>query len=175
MSTLVLMLVAVGNSPSAQPQAGPAERQTDKLGKLMKKQGYTAVPLTFYKTRLFGVPVTVNDTSMTLVLDTGANNTNLDRASALRAKLAVREVEEKSSGLGGTFKSGRARIDRFTVGGMSDAAEVFVVDFSPTNATLKGNGDPPCDGVLGSHFLERHGAVIDYPSRRLFLRTPVVP
>jgi hypothetical protein len=48
-----------------------------------------------------------------------------------------------------------------------------VSDLSAVNNERKKVGDRPCDGLLGTSFLQLHSGVIDYPSGMLFLMHPV--
>ena len=138
------------------------EQQTKKLAKLLKRRGYAEVPLALCKTGLLDVKAKVDGVPMLLNLDTGANNINLDRASAERAKLVVKETEQRTSALGGTLQAGMTKIDRLSIKEVDVVAEAFVVDLSPMNAALKKRGDPPCDGVLGGSYLKHDSAVIAY-------------
>jgi predicted aspartyl protease len=162
--------------PSALSQSvsggGDVEQLAKKLASLLKKRGYVEVPLTLNKTGMLDVKVEVDGVPMLLILDTGANNLNLDKASATRAKLAVKGTEEKTSALGGTVPADVTKISRLSVGEIRGAAESYVVDFSPTNAWRKERGDPPCDGVLGGGYLKHYSAVIDCARPKLYLLDP---
>lgn len=168
------VLLALCPNALSQPVSGgsEAEQQAKKLATLLKKRGYVDVPLTLNKTGLLDVKVEVDGVAMLLVLDTGANNLNLDRESAKRAKLAVKETQEKTSALGGTVPTGVTKISRLSVGEIGGSAETYVVDFSPTNAWRKDCGDPPCDGVLGGSYLKHYSAVIDCAHQKLYLLDP---
>jgi predicted aspartyl protease len=148
---------------------GYAKEQAKELAKLLKKRGYFEVPLTLSKSGLLDVKVEVDGLPMLLILDSGANNVNLDRASAKRAKLAFTDVEEKTSALGGNIAASMAKIGRLAVGKVAGPGEIFVVDFSIVNAWRKERGDSPCDGILGGSFLKHYSAVIAYAPRRLYL------
>lgn len=47
------------------------------------------------------------------------------------------------------------------------------LDFETINASLRTQGSPEVDLILGADVFDAHAAIIDYPSRPLFLR-PVV-
>jgi predicted aspartyl protease len=166
----VVVLVVLYPTVLSQPVSGKADH--DQLAKVLKKRGYVDVPLTISKTGLLDVKVEVDGVPMLLVLDTGANNVNLDRASAKRAKLAVKESDEKTAAQGGTVPAGVTKISSLSVGEIVSPAESYVVDFSPTNAWRKGRGDPPCDGVLGGGYLKNWSAVIDCARLKLYLLDP---
>jgi predicted aspartyl protease len=142
------------------------------LAKWSKKRGYVAVPMTLNKAGWFDVKVEVEGLPMLFMLDTGSNNLNLHRPSAQRAKLPIKEVEEKTSVFGGTLATGQTKISKSSVGALAAPAESYVVDLSPANIMRKGFGLPPCDGVLGGSYLAYWSAIIDYPHAKLYLLQP---
>lgn len=170
------IVVLIGLCPDALLQSssgqGVAEGRAKKLSRLLTKRGYVEVPLTLNKTGLLDVKVEVDGVPMLFILDTGANNLNLDRASAERAKLTVKKVEEKTAALGGAVPAGVTKINRFLVGPVEGAAETYVVDFSYLQSWRKDHGDPPCDGVLGNNYLKQFSAVIDCAGLKLYLLDP---
>jgi predicted aspartyl protease len=165
---LVASPVVVAQSPAG----GTADPAPGRLGAVLKKRGYVAVPLSVGKAGWLDVKVEVNGTAMRLILDTGANNTNLDRQSAAGAKLEVEERKATTAAVGGTIPTGWTKTDRFAIGELKAPAEAFVVDFGPTNATRKSRGDPPCDGVLGGNCLAYWSAVVDVSGARLYVLDP---
>jgi predicted aspartyl protease len=170
---LAFLLASYSSALSQSASEGTdVERQSNKLATLLTKRGYVEVPLTLNKTGLLDVKVEVDGMPMLMVLDTGANNMNLDRASAKRAKLAVKEIEEKTSALGGTMPAGVTKITRLSVGDVKCPSETYVIDFSLINGRRKECGDPPCDGALGGSYLKYYSAVIDCASLKLYLLDP---
>jgi len=143
------------------------------LAEWLTKRGFVEVPLTLNKMGLLDVKVEVEGLSMLMVLDTGANNINLDPASAKKAKLTVNKVEGKTSVVGGELETGQTTIEKLSVGRTtSPPAYSYVHDFAPMNAARKQFGDPPCDGVLGASVLIYWSAIIDYANLKLYLLDP---
>jgi hypothetical protein len=139
----------------------------------MKQAGYVDIPLVLNENGLLDVKAEVDGQPMLLFLDTGDPTTiSLDRLSAKRAKLAIKESEDKTSALGGSLAIGQTKIGRLSVGGLSRATDAQVIDYSPSNTTRKAYGAPACDGALGSRFLNLHAAVIDYAQPKLYLLQP---
>ena len=166
---LAALVVVAGPAPGDQP-APPAAQPDDPVGRALVRRGYVRVPLTPTKAGMLDLAAEANGVALRLVLDTGANNLNLDRAWAKRAKLAVEEVAEKTSGTGGVVSAGKAKIERLALGGITEPAETCVLDLGAVNALRKVAGDPPCDGILGGSVLNFYAAVIDYPHHALYLR-----
>jgi predicted aspartyl protease len=110
------------------------------------------------------------------LLDTGASRTVLDATQVLRFVKADKIMlhESKSVGLGVTemetkaaklrnLKMGKARVKKM---------EVAVLDISHVNTTYDLIGIPRIDGVLGSDFLMKYEAVINYAKATLKLSLP---
>lgn len=108
----------------------------------------------------------VNDKACRLLIDTGASKTVFDAERVLQfvkpEKLVSNEI--KSVGLGVTdmdtqlAKIKKVQIGKFRIGKM----EVAVLPIAHVNVTYDQIQLPPIDGVLGSDFLMKYKAVIDY-------------
>jgi predicted aspartyl protease len=170
----LLLLFGFVAIPSSEPTVQAAERE--KPGKVLagwlKKRGYVEVPLILNKADWLDVKVEVEGLTMLFMLDTGANNINMHRPSAQRAKLPIKEIEDKTAAFGGTLTTGQTKIAKLSVGGLTSPGESYVVDFAPTNTARKGYGEPPIDGVLGGGFLVHRSAIIDYSHTKLYLLPP---
>jgi predicted aspartyl protease len=140
-----------------------------RLGKLLKAERYAEVPVILNNLGLLDVGAEVLGESMLFLVDTGADAISLDRASARRAKLAVKDGPA-SVGAAGEQATGRTTITQFSVGGIRSEVGAVVMDFAGQNLTRKQVGDPPCDGCLDSTFLTRRAAVIDYGGKKLYVR-----
>lgn len=159
----VFALLGVSNIGVSQDAAGP------KFAKWLTDRGYVEVKLAETKGGWLDVKVDVDGQAMLLVLDTGANNINLDRASAKRAKLTIKESEDKSSALGGDLPTGRTKIGKLAIGECASPFDAYVIDLSSVNASRKASDDPPCDGILGGSYLTHYSAIIDYANLNLYL------
>jgi predicted aspartyl protease len=169
-----LVLLVLCANTVAEPTTLLTERNAPAkaLAEWLKKQGYVPVPMTINKAGWLDVKVEVEGLPMLLMLDTGANNMNLHRPSAQRAKLPITEVEGKTAALGGTLATGQTKIAKLSVGALTSPAESYVVDLSAVNIMRTGFGLPPCDGILGGSFLVYWSAILDYPHAKLYLLHP---
>jgi hypothetical protein len=112
----------------------------------------------------------VGDQKFLLLLDTGAPNTHVDPARTKSLDLPWRYLDEAVFGPG-WGKIGYAELAGMKIGAVEIRPfHVRTKDETQLNALLVTYGDAPIDGILGADVLEPHAAVIDYPSRTLFLR-----
>jgi predicted aspartyl protease len=169
-----LVVIPFGARGVSEPTVKAAERDVPAkaLGMWLKKQGYIAVPLMLNKAGWLDVKVEVEGLPMLLMLDTGANNMNLHRPSAQRAKLPIKQTEEKTSALGGTLATSKAKISKLALGALNTPTESYIVDLSRVNIMRKGYALPPCDGILGGTLLVYWSAIIDYPHAKVYLLDP---
>jgi predicted aspartyl protease len=117
-------------------------------------------------------PVRIGGTDVTMILDSGASATVVDRASAARVGLTGLEVGDVAAGAGGRLETHMASVDDLTLGAVAVAVErVAVMDLSHVNDQLMAIGEARVDGVVGADILNRHAALIDYGPPGLYLRT----
>jgi predicted aspartyl protease len=157
------------SNDGVRPQKSTTPQLAKALANILTTRGYVEVPLLLNKVGWLDVNVEVERLPMLMMLDTGASNINLDWTSAKRAKLTIKEVEEKTSALGGTLTTGDTKIGKLSVAGLTSPAESCVVDFSSINSVRKERGAPPFDGVLGGSFLAGWSAVVDCGHLKLYL------
>jgi len=120
------------------------------------------------------VDITLDGNSFTLVVDTGASKTALDRALLLSTNknVTLNTNESLSTGLGtNTMQSYTTMIDNLRIGGLHITGfEVAVLDLSTINIAYAQMGHPEVLGVLGGDLLMRHKAVIDYGKKTISFR-----
>ena len=140
------------------------------LAETLERKGYIAIELEKMRTGYFGVRVKVGDKKFLMLLDTGAPNTHADPERTKALDLPWRHLDEAVFGPG-WGKMGYAELAGMKIGGIDVRPfSVRTKDETQFNVLLAAYGDLPIDGILGADVLEPHGAVIDYPSRTLFLR-----
>lgn len=120
------------------------------------------VPIRFAESGTKGlVEVEINGVKGLLHIDTGCNTSNLYVAALPKFGLTARATGETIAGLAGTERLSRAAYSSFSLGRVAFPSGEFAV----TSA----NQFPDCDGILGTDFLARAGAVLAMRSGRLYL------
>jgi len=149
-----------------------AAADTPDLAGFFASQGYSAVKLLRSHSGLLEVPARVGGIPATMVLDTGAGRTCLDRAAALRLALPTRQTDLRAVGFAGDFQPvAYVTMDQFWVGSCRlPAVEAVVTDFSHVQAARSELGDQPFDGILGSDVLAARSAKLDCGGLTLYLQ-----
>jgi predicted aspartyl protease len=120
------------------------------------------------------VNIQIDGKPFTMVIDTGASKTALDKEIFLGAnkKAALSTSEKLSTGLGtNTMKSYTTTVDDFRIGDLKISDfEVAVLDLSAINIAYEQMGHPQVLGVLGGDVLMYYKAVIDYGKKTISFR-----
>jgi hypothetical protein len=155
---------------AAPAQSGVAAEDLDGF---LVSQGYQMVPLRRLATGHFAVDGMAGATTLTLILDTGASHTILDRQRSERFRLALREERSRAAGLGVSDQAVATGVLRQVAVGpiRLDSLAVSVLDLGHVNGALRQMRVPPVDGIMGADMLLRKRAVIDYGTTRLYVRT----
>ena len=138
----------------------------------LKSLGYIEVPFTLTRVNHIVVPAKVNGEDVVLIVDTGASRTCIAESSAERLRLVSGKVEEVSVSFALPKKTkALSKMDSLDIGSLHlTNIETWLVDFSYLNMIVQWQGEQFCDGVLGSDILVSQTTVIDYRSRKLFLK-----
>jgi predicted aspartyl protease len=159
-------------------QKAPTVRPTDDPRRvLLEKNGYVAVPLTEEdEGGRFTVPCKSGSETWRMMLDSGSENSSLD--FGVVKKLGLKHQGEVIEvGIGGSQKSVNVSLRGLSIGEFDTRAVANTIGFhasafparNPEHKQLKLR----TDGLLGHGALYSSAAVIDYPARMLYLRTPL--
>lgn len=138
---------------------------------IMQAEGYDVVPL--FKTRTGHVTVTlqVNGKPCVFLVDTGGGATLIDLSKKDRYQLSSQAVRDYAAGIGSATPLVRTT-GMFGINGTEIRNDsLFLMDISYVNAEFKKTRSRQVDGVLGTDFLEKHKAIIDYSRSALYLKT----
>ena len=116
---------------------------------------------------------TINDQNYDLLIDTGASHTIFD--ANLIPEVPAHELngkEIKSAGIhAGEVKSSFGRIKKFQMGDLKRVNwTVVLIDLTHINDLYKKITSKCVAGLIGSEFLLKHKAIVDYRKRELVLR-----
>jgi len=130
----------------------------------------TSVPFTLVHGRLT-VPLTVNGTAATFVLDTGAERSLVTPQAVQRLDLALDQwVATTMRGVGGVVEHANADPRSIMLGGLALRRATLAHDISLTVGALPAMGaDTTVDGLLGRDFLSAYDLMLDMTARRLAL------
>ena len=138
---------------------------------VMRANGYDVVP--FYKTRTDHITVTlqVNGKPCVFLVDTGGGATLIDISKKDWYQLSPQTVRDYAAGIGSATPLVRTA-GMFSINGTEFRNDsLFLMDISYVNAEFKKTRSRQVDGVLGTDFLEKHKAIIDYSRSALYLKT----
>jgi hypothetical protein len=150
----------------------PKNAGRSNLGAVLRRQGYTEIPLARYSYSDFEFRAKINDTDFVMLLDSGAAVTLLDRRQAIAAGLRLQTTDVSIGGAGGSRQRlSLARAESFRAGNFRTGPfQVGVSDLSNLNAQFAQVGRAALGGYLGSDFLRAKNAIIDCANMRLYLR-----
>ena len=115
----------------------------------------------------------INGRKYDLLIDTGASHTIFDATLIPEAPADTTKGHEiQSAGIhAGELKSSIGHIKKFKLGDLKRTNwTVVLIDLTHVNDLYKKFTDKCVAGLLGSDFLLKHKAVIDYKKRELVLR-----
>ena len=137
---------------------------------IMLENGYQVVPL--FKTRTGHLTVTfsVNGKACVFLVDTGGGATLIDVEKKDKYGLEAFNTRDYAAGIGSVSRLVRtsANLKINEVEFRSDS--LFLMDISYLNAEFKKYHSRQVDGILGTDFLDRYHAIIDYQNARIYLR-----
>lgn len=149
--------------------SGPSKDIGTAVRSMLIAQGYTAVELTSPRSHL-RVAGAINGWPCSLIVDSGAYVTSIDREAAAKARIGGTRTELSAQGLG---KSGHAvsiaTFPRLRIGTYEiKSASAAVVSLNPE---ILGRGtDSEAAGFLGVEYLGMNSAVLDFNSLTLYLK-----
>lgn len=143
-----------------------------KLNTFLKQDKYCSVKLKRLKTNHLQLKAKINGISGVFILDTGASNSCIDlklsdffktksTISTEKASSATNEISNTMISKKNTIEIGKWSKDKF---------QIVLFDMSHINKTLNEQGAKNVSGIIGSDLLKKGNGVIDYSSKKLFLK-----
>lgn len=136
--------------------------------------GTDMVSVPFVRTRSGHILVTVeiNGKKAYLIIDTGASSSIIHMGRIEYLGLESRDKKCKASGIGtSTYDMKEVLVPMMTLNSVSysnpefNGVDLYHIEQIDYNQTL--------DGIIGSDFLEKHKAIIDYKNKSLLLKKPI--
>ena len=151
---------------------GDAVEETKGITKdsTMLANGYTALDLHKIQTGHITVWMNVNGKPCVFLVDTGGGATLIDKNRRRKYGLETTQTANYATGIG-SVESLVATKATFQVNGIDiDVDYLYLMDIAYINKEFRKNHASQVDGVLGTDFLDRHAAVIDYGREKMYLR-----
>ena len=135
-------------------------------------RGYESVPILVSEGYNLYVDAKINGRSARLMLDTGAFATLLHRGFVRGMNLSLRDTPLRSAAVNLKQRGVQlARINRLSLGAVNIVGkDVGVVDLEGLIHGGLLDANPPVAGLLGAEILRRHGGIIDFGTRKLYLK-----
>ena len=164
---LFLLAVLIGCTSNKRVNDSPLANGTDTV---MVSKGYDEVKL--FKTRTGHITATipVNGKPCVFLIDTGGGATLIDKSKRHKFGLEASKTGDYAAGIGSVSALVRTSAT-FQINGYDiEEKDLYLMDISYINSEFRKNHARQVDGVLGTDFLDKYGAVIDYAQQRLYLR-----
>lgn len=143
-----------------------------KLDKILLRKGYSIIKLKKINTNHFELKATLNGVKGRFILDTGASNSCIDFSLSEKFKLKVEDSDTKAAGAGAidldtkTSSKNNIQISNWRY----NSFNLVLLDLTHVNTALTEHHAEAVDGIIGADILEKGKAIIDYGSKRLFLK-----
>jgi len=142
------------------------------LHDFLRSKGYQPIPLERSKYGSLRIKGRLGRKEVVLLLDTGASHTVIDLAFAKKAKLEMALSSQMGGGIGTTTAQlHHLTLQEFTLSGFEVTdLELLAMDLGISNEAFKNDEDVPSDGILGTDFLKKYAAIIDYETAYLYVK-----
>ena len=164
---LSLLAVLLGCTSNKRVNDSPLANGTDTV---MLSRGYDEVKLFKSKTGHITATISVNGKPCVFLIDTGGGATLIDQSKRQKYDLKASKTSDYAAGIGSVSTLVRTSAT-FQINGYNiKEKDLYLMDISYMNYEFKKNHSRQVDGVLGTDFLDKYGAVIDYSRLKLYLR-----
>lgn len=142
------------------------------IGKILKGEGYTKIPLKYTNTNHFELKAHLNGIEGRFILDTGASSTCVGVDCVDHFKLFAEATEIKATGAGASDLLTQISVNNvLTIKGWTKKKqEIVVFDLTHVNQALTMHDSLPVHGILGADVLKKGKAIIDYKKKKLYLK-----
>lgn len=162
--------VMVAKAPIKREQSDAGINSAEREEARPKVKGYDEVEL--FKTRTGHITATlsVNGKPCIFLIDTGGGATLIDKSKKYKFGLEASKTGDYAAGIGSvsalTKTSATLQINGYEI----EEKNLYLMDISYINSEFRKNHARQVDGVLGTDFLDKYEAVIDYSRCNLFLK-----
>ena len=162
--------VLVAKAPIKREHSDAGINSAEREEARPKVKGYDEVEL--FKTRTGHITATlsVNGNPCIFLIDTGGGATLIDKSKKYKFGLEASKTGDYAAGIGSvsalTKTSATLQINGYDI----EENDLYLMDISYINSEFRKKHARQVDGVLGTDFLDKYEAVIDYSRCKLFLK-----
>jgi len=142
------------------------------LNKFLDTAGYISIRLKKTKSQHLVAQLEVNAVEGLFLIDTGASNSCIRADKEVYFELIGKDKTLELSGAGSekleAKPTTKSNISYGTV--FLTKLTFFLLDMDSINNSLSEQGSEVIDGIIGADFLKKTNALIDYKSKKLFLK-----
>ena len=143
---------------------------TTPYDSIMQAESYDVLPIFKTRTGHITVSIRVNGRPCVFLVDTGGGATLIDISKKDKFHLEPQALRDYAAGIGSSSPLVRTA-GVFGINGTEIRNDsLFLMDISYVNAEFRKNRSRQVDGVLGTDFLEKHHAIVDYSRSTLYLK-----
>jgi hypothetical protein len=113
----------------------------------------------------------VNGKACVFLVDTGGGATLIDISKKDKYQLEAFAAKDYAAGINAASPLVRTSADIGIKNSIVRDDSLYLMDISFINAEFRKNHSKQVDGVLGTDFLDRHHAIVDYSRSALYLQT----
>ncbi len=142
------------------------------LAKFLDKAGYISIRLKKTKSQHLVTTLEVNGFEGLFLIDTGASNSCIRLEKEIDFLLIGTENTLELSGAGSEKLEAKLTVksEISYKGSFILKLKFFLLDMNAINKTLSNQGSETIDGIIGADFLKSTRAIIDYKSKKIFLK-----
>lgn len=132
--------------------------------------GYDMVELFRTRTGHITATINVNGKPCIFLIDTGGGATLIDKSKMRNYGLEAARTGDYAAGIGSVSSLVKTKATFHINDTDIEVKDLFLMDISYINVEFKKNRARQVDGVIGTDFLDRYGALIDYANKKMYLK-----
>ena len=163
----IILLISCGKGNNT----GKIAFSTTDQDSIMNLHDHEELNLFITPTGHITTSILVNGKPCLFMIDTGAGATVIDRTKQDRFGLKLTHSSDYAAGIGSVSALAGTEAMMTINGQQIKVDSLYLMDISFVNAELKKNQGRKVDGLLGSDFLKKHHAIIDYGKKKIIFPT----
>ncbi len=165
-TVLCLLAILAGCTGSKRADDSPIAEVADSTSQVKE---FEEVELLKTRTGHITASLIVNGKPCTFLIDTGGGATIIDKSKKKAFGLESSKTSDYAAGIGSASPLTKTSAT-FQVNGYSiEEKDLYLMDISFINTEFRKNKVSKVDGVLGTDFLDKHKAIIDYSKCKMYL------